>query len=494
MTEYEDKHGGGADGEAIPGASAGSAESVAAELVVHGLLASMQPGGKAARAARLDRTLRALRSEGTAVREERQERQDRRARTRRMPRFGFRRAVRWTMPIAAVFAIALLAVFFTPAQQNAWATVQGSIDALREGGARRFEIRMLTWDETNPFNNPVAVVDTRPLGGPLGVGVSRGAEAAAKDADSNVKPAPASLLVVAHRPPWAEKMLYVGRDEKGAWGVEADGTIERGNPSWPPWAVDGDSRVVDSLDRLLEQLSKNYTVQKLEGAVPEGGSFLCDRVLATRTPGARRGPFPQYVEIWVDPVTKLTERVEFRWDRYTRSAEGRPKHEGAPGSSAVGAPSEGAKSGAAATAGGEKPAAGAPAPVTSQSGPSDRPEGSDRSPGGGRPEEAGVPRHRGGSPWPRSDGEKLGAGGGRDGPPPNPSASGSSSGSRDGKDGRGRGRRSIKAIVFQRVPTPDLPDDWFTPEGHGGTIEKAAKKLDGVKEPAAKESAEPAAK
>ena len=207
----------------------------------------------------------------------------------------------------------------------------------------------------------------------------------------------------------------MGRDAKGEWAIRPDGTVERERPRayWPPWSVDGESLTVDSLDTLLEQLPKRYTLTRGASGPIDGGARKFDRVTASRLD--RAGPYPNSVELWIDPDTHLAERVEFRWDDASGTVDGTKSEKGAPAPRGGGPRGEG---------GGEH-------------GPGDGPDG-----------------HR---PPPPPDGDGHGDGPGREPPP------------REGGERGGAGRGGLKLIsILRRVEAPAFADEWFTPEGHGG--------------------------
>ena len=125
------------------------------------------------------------------------------------------------------------------------------------------------------------------------------------------------LLLIRHRPPRSTGYSFGGRDDKGEWSIRSDGSINRDNPKrdWPPFVTDGgESLVIDSIDRLLSTLPGKFTLELTAAAPIEGVSTrLFDRVTAKRN--SRSGPEPNTVELWIDPTTKLVERIEYRWDQ-----------------------------------------------------------------------------------------------------------------------------------------------------------------------------------
>src|SRR5205823_850649 len=77
---------------------------------------------------------------------------------------------------------------------------------------------------------------------------------------------PNLLLLRANAPDGRE--IIAGRDATGDWAIRPDnagGGVEREHPelAWPRWSKVGDeSLFVDSVDRLLEELTKSYDLQK----------------------------------------------------------------------------------------------------------------------------------------------------------------------------------------------------------------------------------------
>jgi hypothetical protein len=351
----------------------GAPADVAAQLVVHGLLEYLRINDAVAQERRVARVMEEIAGERVAGRV--------------FPRPSSRpspRVVRWAMAAAVLLAVGVWAYFVGIPSERAQAEVQRAVAALRAAGDRRYEVRLQAWDQEHGSTKLGAVVDTRSPG----------------------------ITLVRHWPPRRENGLIVGHDAKGEWAIRPeDGTIERerARQYWPPWSVDGESLTVDSLDTLLEQLPKKYTLEQGAREPLAGGVKLFDRVSATR--GDHTGMIPERVELWIDPETRLAERVEFRWTT---------KHEvrGAPPGRNDGDHVDHA--------------------------PPDRdghPDGPDQGPDRGGPDRAGPdqgpdrgPGHR---PPPRKDG----------GP-------------------QGRGPQPMRLIVFQRVDAPVFAPDWFTPEGH----------------------------
>jgi hypothetical protein len=270
----------GDDSGMIPVAGA-LAAAKAAELVVHGVLESLRAGPQE-RERRVTRVMEAVSRPAPLA-------------------FPWRRTARLAMAAAALLAIGAAIYFIgVPGERTALAEVNGAAAALRGSGDLRYEVRLETWPqngETEGGSRLGAVVDSREAAG-------------------------TRLILVEHWPPGAKAGVFVGRDEKGKWARRSDGQIDRSNPrrSWPPFSVDGQQLTVESLDTLLEQLPRRYTLERGKRATLEGGGREFDRVSARRNDHA--GPFPQRVELWIDPRTRLAERIEFRWDEPLQSGPG----------------------------------------------------------------------------------------------------------------------------------------------------------------------------
>ncbi len=253
--------------EVAPGATA---PHTADELFAHGLLAHVTRDTPASREQRVARVLGSIHAEH---------------RTGPLAFLG-RAPARW-IGIAAAVAIASVALFFTgQVQSSAQAVVQQSISALRAPGDRRFDLR-ITYDDNAPSAGATGTVDTRDGG----------------------------LLLLRFTAPNGREVV-VGRDEDGPWAIRPDGELDRDHPehAWPKWATVGEESIAgDSVDRLLEELTKTYTlerrgVEELEGK--NGRRFL--HLTGEHKPGS--GPGASRVEIWIDRDTKLIERLEMRWD------------------------------------------------------------------------------------------------------------------------------------------------------------------------------------
>ncbi|MGH7132462.1 MAG: hypothetical protein ACREJO_11005 [Phycisphaerales bacterium] len=381
--------------------------AVAAELVIHGLLVFLHLRPPGAANPRVARVLEALHA-------------DVRPAPTQIHRFPARRLVRWGLAAAAVLAIGATIVFFgVPGESAALAEVRQTVQALRAGGDRRYEVRLLSWADASPPDRPNAIVDTR---------------------------AP-DKMVLRHTPPGYKDYVTVGRDANGTWGISPAGKIVRNPPRqyWPPFAtVDGASLFDESIDGLLESLPRQYdltrTLDAASDALP-GRTFTLIRA-DRRT---RTGHLPHHIDLYIDPQTRALERIEFRWDSEQRDNSDRGPDDRGPGDRGRGP--------------------GGPSGFGSDEPPPPPPDHDDRNgPGGPRgPRRPGGPDHDPGSV--RGDGGPAGPNGpGGFGGPGGPK--GDASTSRPGLP---------KLIIFQRVTPPDYPTDWFTPEGHLPTQPDPAK-------------------
>ncbi len=199
-----------------------------------------------------------------------------------------------------------------------------------------------------------------------------------------------------------------GRDAEGEWAIRPDGGIERDNPdrAWPEWSrIAGDTVLVAAVDDMMLALQRRFTLSK--------GDNATRGQLHIRAVPARPGPLPDSVDVWIDDATNLVEKLEARWSRAERDLPDRPRTDQ--------------------TFDGPPPRRPPPGPDGPRDGPRDgiRPDG---------------PRMDGPRPdGPRPDGPRM------DGPP---------------REAQRRRPPPPRLIIFERVKTPDLPEDWFTPAAH----------------------------
>jgi len=336
----------------------------------------------------------------------------------RIPGRGLR-VGRWVSGLAASIAvIGAVYVATIPRESSAEAAVQQLISSTRSGGDRRFEIRILDRPDAPIPQNPTAVVDMRGTGSSTHVLL---------DINVPVK-------------------MFAGRDATGEWVRRPDGRVERDNARgvWPRWAVvqadegqtptAGDTLFVDSLDTLLDSLSKTFTMKDAgtsDGAVRH--------ITGQRLSDGPRGPMPDGVDIWIDRTTRQLDRIELRWEERSPRDGRRP-----------GPPSDAERGGGGAGGGGG--GGGGAGPNGDRGGP-DRPGLR-----GPRPEERGP---RSGPPRdgpPREGDGPRGDDGDMSRPPPGP----------DGFGPRILRPPPPRRLIIQRVDAPPtgFADNWFSPEGH----------------------------
>lgn len=272
--------------EPIPPEATPEPGRLADELVAHGLLAWLVSAGAGAHdnAARLRRVLDAI------GRDEQRFQRPRQRTMAALARFG--------VGLAAAIGVAIVIIgFVASGERSAAAEVRASIAAMRSavGVVRRYEVRLTLWGPGGSDDGPSrigAVVDTD-----------------------------GERLVVRHWPPGRESgdasdAVFVGRDGLGDWAIDDGGRVVRGDvrDAWPPWSLDDRVLVVDSLDRVLEQLPTRFDLKREHpGALPGGAKGSAEFLVIDASRDDRHSPIPHSVTIWLDPATKVVERMEFRW-------------------------------------------------------------------------------------------------------------------------------------------------------------------------------------
>lgn len=410
-----------------------SADLAADELFAHGLLTHLQRDADAQQQRRVAEVMRHIEIEVS----------DRGGRG-----IAGRVFRAWTAA-AGIALVGVLVFLGVPGQPTADAVVQASISALRSGGDRRFEVRMLEQNATELPTEPTFVIDTRDGG----------------------------LMLMRGKTPLGEPVV-VGRDAAGPWALRReDGSVvrDRADAAWPRWANMGQETLfADSADRLLEEVTKSFSLRREERSTLTGhGSTLMRRISGTRKPDLAFGP--ARIDLWIDPTSNLVERMELQWDA--------PAHLPGPGAEPGQRPPRGGRNGP----GGDG--------IDGPPGERREAEGSERNrrepPEGG--DEAGPPDVEGPDmpvpPRPDLDGlappddrrpelEHLGEGGfrpppRRDGPPeggPRPPFGHEGPGIGGGRgDHRRMGppaRRPPRLLVMDRVAAPALDDAWFSPAAH----------------------------
>lgn len=216
------------------------------------------------------------------------------------PRVLIRASRRAVLAVAACIAlVATIAYLGIAPEQSAQAMVQATINASKSAGPRRYEVRAelprrgdrlsandLVDNDGEPTLQRIALIDI-------------------EDSDH--------VLIRAITP--RGHILVVGRNTDGEWAVRPDGSIERfdAQRAWPRWIeLNGESILFESVDALVEQLEPNYQLERLD-AEPDADrpARKFDRVVARK----RAGPAhqPQLIALWIDPETRLVQRMELRW-------------------------------------------------------------------------------------------------------------------------------------------------------------------------------------
>lgn len=259
----------GAEGAPVEPLEGAAPRDTASELFAHGLLAHLNAEHPAQTARRVTRAMHAI------------DREQAEARRFRLP------AARPLAAAAALLLVAAVAAWFlTHTEPAAQALIRASIAALRTPGERRYEARRQR-PEDEGFTLSTTI-DSRHAG----------------------------LILVRHRPPNAGTDLIAGRDAAGPWHLRHDGTISRegGLPGIPRWATiggasDGVSLFADPLDVVLEALARTRTLERPEpGTVPGRGDRRFERLVARRTNAG--GSDAGRIELWIDPATRVPERIE----------------------------------------------------------------------------------------------------------------------------------------------------------------------------------------
>lgn len=451
------------------------------ESFVHGLLIFRHHDTRESQEARIRRVLNAIDDSALAI-------TDAHApaiRTSPLPRGRRLRtpARRNSIPVAlvALFLAGAAALLAQPMQSSAQATVQSALNAARAPGDHRYEVRILSPNDSAPPEQPTAIVETRQ---------------------------PNLLLIRTFTPDG--RVFIAGRDAAGEWVIGPDGAIDRDNARarWPRWAMVDDSPVfAESVESLLEMLSNQFVVRqdrprplpaKSRAAANIAGNASAEpRPTFEHLIGERRvfGPGPRQFMLWLTPESMQVERIELRFPQNIGPApEGRPGPGPGPG---AGPGAEGGPRPPGRPPRGERPDRPRPdldsqdqqhtprprprlehpdgprGPIN-RPGP-DRPRGPERDrenqlgPDGplgpnaerdpDRPRRPGMrpPHARGGFGPPHPGPPGLRPDGPRpDGPRP------------DGPDGPGMEGRPPppKAIIIERVDADGITNDWFSPDTH----------------------------
>ncbi len=276
-------------GANIEPASHATPQTQADELLAHGLLTYLHNDHPAAQNARVTRVMSAIGADSASNAPE--------APAPTTP-YRFRMPIRtvrgWVALAASIGLVALAGFFGFPGETSAQAVVKQSIEAMRAGvggGDRRYEVRLtVRKDGGDERTLDPAIVDMR---------------------------SPNQLLLRVRSPEGDN--IVAGRDEKGDWCIRLardGGGIEREHPqmAWPRWSKVGDeSLFADSVDRLLEEMTRGYTLSRQPDAALESAPGKAFRhILATKK--RLRAPGGDTVEIWIDPATNAVERMVMKWN------------------------------------------------------------------------------------------------------------------------------------------------------------------------------------
>lgn len=259
---------------------------LAGELFVHGLLCNLRDDAEASRERRVRLAMSAL--------------------PRRSVRVGRRTLVLWSeprtfAPLAAaamvLLAVGALSIFMARSEQSAAALVERSLAASGRAGDRSYAVTTV-FDEAMPFTLPPARLDVR-------------------DREHQV--------LIAQTPDG--RTFLAGRDAEGRWFRRPDGRMERlatpAGPGVPRWLEEAESLfLTDSIDEVLAALPREFTL-RTEAAAPlpegvgpplqrESGDRAMRRVRAIRDD--QQGPGPNRIELWIDPESRIVQRLELHWD------------------------------------------------------------------------------------------------------------------------------------------------------------------------------------
>ncbi|MBL8759136.1 MAG: hypothetical protein JNK35_11985 [Phycisphaerae bacterium] len=425
--------------EAAPGRAPAD---VAREQFVHGLLGFLHHDTPAAQARRVAGAMRAIDDEA--------------AEHARRARMTIRRpAWRVASGLAAAAAVGLAVFLSIPTAPAVATLIDSSLAASRDATLRRYEVRVAGPGSTEPGREPIATIDS--------LGPDR--------------------MVVRATTPRGDRLAF-GRDAQGDWNLVpsrgGDGpAVERIGAAArrPSWIDFGESTIMmESMDLALERLKGEYDARKLDPArLDPGDPRTFNRISATLR--VKNATSPERLELWIDPATRLVERLEMHWAPRPRPdfRDTRPDHEGREGRDGRG-PREGDRDALRRRPDGSE---GMP-PGPDDARPPFRGPRGDGPPRDGPthdgppPPRDGPPPPRDGAPRDRHDGP-----GGRPGFGPGPGPGpGPGSGSGFG-GGPGRGPRPMhgppdfakqppppRVMVITRAEVQPVTEDWFSPAAH----------------------------
>ena len=250
------------------------------EHVVDGLLRFHYPAAISERKRRLEQTLEALHADHLTDQHVSDHHRNRALHTRRLRR--------WSISIAALIVVTnALVLIGLPSGSSALAQVEQSIETLKNPGMVRYEAWMEFSDDETDAGTTVAYIDMNS----------------------------ASSTIICHKPPHHENWVTVGRDLDGEWAISDSGQLTRDDAHrhFPPWSLDDQTLLVDSIDKVLEQLLTNYVLSKPDSIFYNQTGETLTRVVA-RYNGRGQGPKPDSVTVLIHPISNLPVRIEFGWD------------------------------------------------------------------------------------------------------------------------------------------------------------------------------------
>lgn len=266
-----------------------SAEEQAKELIAHGLLQAHYRESDADTERRVSRLLSAIDAEDRARRAAHEP-----ARglsfTTRAARTSRWRSLRFATGLAAAMTlIAVMAIEFTPTN-SALAAVQASVEASKSAGDRRYGVKVQPQKDKGDEFIAIATLDVRD---------------------------PEHVVIKAKTP--QGHRVTVGRSPEGVWAIRPDGTVDRYAPksAMPRWVNFGSNTIVlESVDDLMNQLARDYTLTRGEAAALPGASGVAMNRITARIKGGHMGPEPERVEIWLDSGSRVVKRLELHWPEF----------------------------------------------------------------------------------------------------------------------------------------------------------------------------------
>jgi hypothetical protein len=396
--------------------------AIAREQFVHGLLGFLHHDDPRTQTRRVAGVMAAIDADHAAYAEQTQ---------RARMTIHTRPAWRVASGLAAAAAVAAAVFISIPTAPAVATLIDSSLAVSKQGVDRRYQVRVSAPNAERAEGEPIATIDTR--GG--------------------------DRMVARATTPRGERVAF-GRDAKGDWNLVPGGEVERVGASSrrPSWVDFGESTIMmESMDAALERLKDEYDAKRVDRASATPGGAPMDRVSATLK--TRNGTSPERLELWIDPTSRLVERLEMHWAP-------RPRPDGRDGRGPLRGPDGAGRPGP----GGPEGMPPGPPPPRGPRGPQGPAEGDARHQDPDQGPQQGPPRDRRPGPdgGPRPDGPE-GFGAGPDGP------GGPGGGGRGGP----RGPRPMHAppdfarhappprvMVITRIDVQPVTDDWFSPEAH----------------------------